>query len=99
MHKVCDCRARTDIVGHTSNPNWVETFEVPVADEVSQVCFLLKDDHWIGKLPKACNAQTASCPVLNATALSKADFGVCEDYSAWHPPFGSPRHDTWDVNS
>ena len=43
------CRARTDIVGHSSHPTWNENFCILVADEVDSVNFLVKDDNLIGE--------------------------------------------------
>lgn len=44
-------RARTRIIKHTHQPVWEEAFQVPVADEVKEVGFLLKDASYFGKLP------------------------------------------------
>ncbi|KAL3153372.1 hypothetical protein ABBQ38_011712 [Trebouxia sp. C0009 RCD-2024] len=41
-------RARTNVVGHSSHPDWQEHFEILVADEVSDISFTVKDDNWIG---------------------------------------------------
>ena len=42
------CRARTNVLGHSSNPEWQEHFEILVADEVDDISFTVKDDNWIG---------------------------------------------------
>ncbi len=43
------CRARTDVLGHSSNPEWEEQFEILVADEADELSFTVKDDNWIGQ--------------------------------------------------
>ena len=43
------CRARTDVLGHDSHPDWQEHFEILVADEVDDISFTVKDDNWIGE--------------------------------------------------
>ena len=54
------CRARTDIVGHSSHPTWNENFCILVADEVDSVNFLVKDDNLIGE-PRCAMRLTGSC--------------------------------------
>lgn len=57
FHSVCHasctaaytCRARTDVLGHSSNPEWEEQFEILVADEAEELSFTVKDDNWIGQ--------------------------------------------------
>ena len=44
----CVHRARTNVLGRTSNPDWHEKFEILVADEVDDLSFTVKDDNWIG---------------------------------------------------
>ena len=44
------CRARTRIIKHTHHPGWEEIFQVPVADEVTDIGFLLKDATYFGEL-------------------------------------------------
>ena len=41
-------RARTNVLGYSSNPDWQEHFEILVADEVNDVSFTVKDDKLIG---------------------------------------------------
>lgn len=43
------CRARTRIIKHTHHPIWEEAFQVPVADQVKEVGFLLKDASYFGE--------------------------------------------------
>lgn len=60
-------RARTRIIKHTHHPVWEEAFQVPVADEVKEVGFLLKDASYFGiafrcivhfpLLPRCCMSQ------------------------------------------
>ncbi|KAL3162479.1 hypothetical protein ABBQ32_010140 [Trebouxia sp. C0010 RCD-2024] len=47
----CNCRARTNVLSHGSNPEWGEEFEILVADEVDDVSFTVKDDNWIVVIP------------------------------------------------
>ena len=44
------CRARTNVLGYSSNPDWQEHFEILVADEVDDLSFTVKDDNWIGEV-------------------------------------------------
>lgn len=41
-------RAGTDVLGHSSNPEWEEQFEILIADEAEELSFTVKDDNWIG---------------------------------------------------
>lgn len=43
-------RARTNVHGHSSHPDWQEHFEILVADEVEDISFTVKDDNFIGSL-------------------------------------------------
>lgn len=45
----CISRARTDVLGHSSHPEWQEHFEILVADEADDISFTVKDDNWIGQ--------------------------------------------------
>lgn len=61
------CRARTNVVGHSSHPDWQEHFEILVADEVSDISFTVKDDNWIGV--SVVNHKAAVVDALLADAL------------------------------
>ena len=61
------CRARTDVLGHSSNPDWQEIFEILVADEADDISFTVKDDNWIGQhRVGACHAMRAALQLFIA---------------------------------
>ena len=71
LHLYLACRARTNVLGHSSNPDWQEHFEILVADEVEEISFTVKDDNWIGA-----SVSQGHVSQKQAFASSRFDFSV-----------------------